>query len=283
MKQLNNEDKHKLYYLGNEQKITLEKEINETLNTLKNLYQKEEILKFLFKCIEDGKFDFNKEISDNENPLTEEEISKKKDQFCREIKEMFDIIGPKIFQKYHEKIGSATVRILTEIMSRKELANSPKKKVKIKIINPDSSENKIKYNKLDQIKSLIKETMFISSFYNTELVNINEPFLNNLNEFYKDKSNVEIINNINGEVKKAKDDEFIKKVVNSKEKRGKEFINDTKNFITEMINEQNYLNNKISNEIEEINRIKEQQNDLEDYCNSKNNDLKEINDIDFYV
>ena len=283
MNQLNIENKNKIYYLEKEQRITLEKEINESLNTLKNVFQKEEILKFLFKCIEEGRFDFNEENPDKENPLSEEEISKKKDEFCRELKEMFDVIDPQIFQKYHDRIGTATIKIMKEIYKRKEIANNPKKKVKIKRINPDSNENKIKYNKLDQIKSLIKETIYISSFYNTELVNINESFLNNLNEFYNSKSNIEIINNINGEEKRAKDDEFIKKVVNSKENRGKQFIKDTKNFITEMINEQNDLNNKISDKIEEINSIKEQQHDLEEYFNSKNNDLKEINDIDFYV
>ena len=277
-----NSDKDTIYYIETEQKMALEKEISKSLVTLQNLFQKEEILKFLFKCIDEGKYDFNEESQDKENPLTEDEISKKKDEFCRELKEMFDQIDPQIFQKYNNRIGKATIRIMMEINKKKKIIDNPKRKVKIKRINPDSNDNVLKYQKLDQLKSLIKETIYISSFYNNELVNVNNPFIQKLEEFYNGKSNIELINNINGEEKKCKDDDLIKRIVNTKEKLGKQFIIDTKNYITETTKEQIDLNNKITKEMNEINNIKEQQLTFDEYRNSKNNYFKEINQVDFY-
>ena len=277
-----NSDKDTIYYIETEQKMALEKEISKSLVTLQNLFQKEEILKFLFKCIDEGKYDFNEESQDKENPLTEDEISKKKDEFCRELKEMFDQIDPQIFQKYNNRIGKATIRIMMEINKKKKIIDNPKRKVKIKRINPDSNDNVLKYQKLDQLKSLIKETIYISSFYNNELVNVNNPFIQKLEEFYNGKSNIELINNINGEEKKCKDDDLIKRIVNTKENLGKQFIIDTKNNITETTKEQIDLNNKITKEMNEINNIKEQQLTFDEYRNSKNNYFKEINQVDFY-
>jgi len=282
MNQINSDNKDKIYYIETEQKMALEKEISKSLVTLQNLFQKEEILKFLFKCIDEGKYDFNEESQNKENLLNEEEISKKKDEFCRELKEMFDQIDPQIFQKYNNRIGKATIRIMMEINKKKKIIDNPKRKVKIKRINPDSNENKLKYQKLDQLKSLIKETIFISSFYNNELVNVNNSFLQKLDEFYNDKSNIELINNINGEEKKCKDDGLIKRVVSTKENLGKQFIINTKNYITETTKEQIDLNNKIREEMNEIDNIKEQQLTFDKYCNSKNNYFKDINDVDFY-
>ena len=66
--------------------MALEKEISKSLITLQNLFQKEEILKFLFKCIDEDKYDFNEESQNKENPLTEDEISKKKDEFYRDLR-----------------------------------------------------------------------------------------------------------------------------------------------------------------------------------------------------
>ena len=277
-----NSDKDTIYYIETEQKMALEKEISKSLVTLQNLFQKEEILKFLFKCIDEGKYDFNEESQDKENPLTEDEISKKKDEFCRELKEMFDQIDPQIFQKSNNRIGKATIRIMMEINKKKKIIDNPKRKVKIKRINPDSNDNVLKYQKLDQLKSLIKETIYISSFYNNELVNVNNPFIQKLEEFYNGKSNIELINNINGEEKKCKDDDLIKRIVNTKENLGKQFIIDTKNYITETTKEQIDLNNKITKEMNEINNIKEQQLTFDEYRNSKNNYFKEINQVDFY-
>ena len=277
-----NSDNNNIYYIETEQKMALEKEISKSLVTLQNLFQKEEILKFLFKCIDEGKYDFNEENENKENPLNEEEIYKKKDEFCRELKEMFDQIDPLIFQKYNNRIGRATIRIMKEINKRKKIIDNPKRKVKIKRINSDSNEIKLKYNKLEQLKSLIKETIYISSFYNNELVNINDSFLMKLDEFYNDKSNIELINNINGTEKKCKEDDLIKRVVNTKENLGKQFIINTKNYIIEATKEQTDLNNKISKEMNEINNIKEQQLIFDEYCNSKNNYFKDINEVDFY-
>ena len=275
---LSNENKNKIYYMGDNQKLILEKEINNSLLFLEKLFQKEEILKFLFKYIEESDYDYDEE----DKNLTEEEISQKKDELCRKIKEIFDNINPEIFSKYHNRIAKAVIKVMKEINSRKEIADNPIRKVKIKRINSDNNENKEKYNALDAFKSLINETIYISSFYNAELVNSNALLNHDLNHFYNNISNIEIINNVNGVEKKAKDDEFIKKVVTTKENKGKQFIIDTKNFINETIKEQNNLNIKISNLINEMNDIKEQEKDFNEYCNNKNSYFKDINEYDFF-
>ena len=275
---LSNENKNKIYYMGDNQKLILEKEINNSLLYLEKLFQKEEILKFLFKYIEESDYDYDEE----DKNLTEEEISKKKDELCRKIKEIFDNINPEIFSKYHNRIAKAVIKVMKEINSRKEIADNLIRKVKIKRINSDNNENKEKYNALDAFKSLINETIYISSFYNAELVNSNALLNHDLNHFYNNISNIEIINNVNGVEKKAKDDEFIKKVVTTKENKGKQFIIDTKNFINETIKEQNNLNIKISNLINEMNDIKEQEKDFNEYCNNKNSYFKDINEYDFF-
>ena len=76
--------------------------------------------------------------------------------------------------------------------------------------------------------------------------------------------------------------DLIKRIVNTKENLGKQFIIDTKNYITETTKEQIDLNNKITKEMNEINNIKEQQLTFDEYRNSKNNYFKEINQVDFY-
>ena len=281
--QLNPEQKNKIYYIEKEQIDLLERKINKSLSKLKELFNKDELIKFLFKCIDIDKYDFNQDNQEGENPLTEEEISKKKEEFCHEIKEIFDIIDPKIYNKYHKRIAKATIIIVKEIKRRKKMINNTIKKVKIERINDDNNENKEKYDKLNMIKDLIKETIYISTFYNTELVNINELFFQKLNEFYNDKSNIEIVNNINGEEKKAKDGELINKVVNTKENSGKQFIIDSKNYVNEVINEQINLNNELKKSMDEMNNIKKQQESFDEYCNDKNNIFKEINEVDFYM
>lgn len=280
---LNPDKKNKIYYIEDDQKNLLEQKIDKSLSKLKKLFTKEELLKFLFKCIDNDKYDFSQDDPDNDNPLSKDEILKKKDDFCREIKEIFDMIDPQIYNKYHNRIANAAIKIVKEIKRRREMVNKPTRKVKIERINDDNNENKIKYDKLDGIKDLIKETIYISTFYNNEIVNINELFIQKLNEFYNDKSNIEIINNINGEEKKAKDDELIQKVVNTKENTGKQFIINTKNYISEMINEQMNLNNEIVKSMEEMNSIKKQQESFDEYLNDKNSVFKEINEVDFYI
>ena len=281
--QLNPELQNKIYYIEKDQIDLLERKIDKSMTKLKELFNKEELIKFLFKCIDNDKYDFSQDAPGQESPLTEEEISKKKDEFCREIKEILDLIDPQIFHKYYKRILKAIIIIVKEIKRKKEMINNPIRKVKIERINDDNNENKEKYEKLNEIKDLIKETIYISTFYNTELVNINELFIQKLNEFYNDKSNIEIINYINGEEKRAKDDELIQKVVKTKENAGKKFIIDTKNYINEVINEQMNLNNEIIKNIEELNSIKKQQESFDEYCNDKNNVFKEINEVDFYM
>ena len=282
--QINNDNKNRIYSIESGQKDFLEKYINESLVKLKQLFQKEEILKFLYKNIEEGKYDFEQDNPDKNNPLTEEEINEKKDKLCRGLKEIFDSIKPEIYQKYNKRIATATIKIMEEMYSRKvHIVTDPLiRKVKIKKINSDSEENKMKYNNLNIIKNVIQDTIYFSKFYIEELNNSNALLFQDLNQFYNDKSNIEIVNNVNGEDKKAKDDEFIQRVVNLKETKGKDFIINTKNYISQMINEQNNLDNKISELVKEFTDINEQKETFENYCNEENSIFRDINETDFY-
>ena len=282
--QINNDNKNRIYSIESGQKDFLEKYINESLVKLKQLFQKEEILKFLYKNIEEGKYDFEQDNPDKNNPLTEEEINEKKDKLCRGLKEIFDSIKPEIYQKYNKRIATATIKIMEEMYSRKvHIVTDPLiRKVKIKKVNSDSEENKMKYNNLNIIKNVIQDTIYFSKFYIEELNNSNALLFQDLNQFYNDKSNIEIVNNVNGEDKKAKDDEFIQRVVNLKETKGKDFIINTKNYISQMINEQNNLDNKISELVKEFTDINEQKETFEKYCNEENSIFRDINETDFY-
>ena len=86
---------------------------------------------------------------------------------------------------------------------------------------------------------------------------------------------------INGEEKMAKDDDLIDKVVTQKEKTGTEFIFENKKFINEQIEEQNKLDTKLENMINEIKNLKQQKEEFDKYCN-ENFIFKEINEVDFY-
>lgn len=286
MKEINQLNKdNKIYFMEENQKLILEKEIQKSIFELNKLFQKEEILKFLYKNIEEGKYDFNEEEQNNKKKkLTEDEIEEKKDKFCRELKEIFDSINPEIFEKYNNRIAKTTINIFKEIYNNRrfDLKTNPIRKVKIEKVNLNENDNKFKYEKLNDFKNLIQETIYLSSFYIKELNNTNELLFRNLDQYYEEKNNIELVSYINGEEKRAKDDELIKKVVSVKEMQGKKFIIDTKNYINEMIKEQIDLNNKLSNLIDEFNSIKEEQNTFEQYCNEKNNIFKEINEIDFF-
>jgi len=274
---------NKIYFMEENQKLILEKEIQKSILELNKLFQKEELLKFLYKNIEEGKYDFSEEMGDEEKQLSDEEISEKKDKFCRELKEIFDSINPEVFEKYNKRIAKRTINVFKEIYNRRyDLKNNPIRKVKIQTVNPRNNDNKKKYQKLNDFKALIQETIYISSFYIDELNKKNNILVNNLDEFYDNKSNVELVTYVNGEEKRAKDDDLIKRVVNTKEMKGTQFILETKKYISEMIQEQMNLNNKLSNLINEINNLKEQQNTFDIYCQDDNNIFKDINEMDFY-
>ena len=274
---------NKIYFMEENQKLILEKEIQKSILELNKLFQKEELLKFLYKNIEEGKYDFSEEMGDEEKQLSDEEISEKKDKFCRELKEIFDSINPEVFEKYNKRIAKRTINVFKEIYNRRyDLKNNPIRKLKIQTVNPRNNDNKKKYQKLNDFKALIQETIYISSFYIDELNKKNNILVNNLDEFYDNKSNVELVTYVNGEEKRAKDDDLIKRVVNTKEMKGTQFILETKKYISEMIQEQMNLNNKLSNLINEINNLKEQQNTFDIYCQDDNNIFKDINEMDFY-
>ena len=274
---------NKIYFMEENQKLILEKEIQKSILELNKLFQKEELLKFLYKNIEEGKYDFNEESENKEQQLTEEEISEKKDKFCRELKEIFDSINPEVFEKYNKRIAKTTINVFKEIYNRRyDLKTNPIRKVKIQTINPKNNENQTKYQKLNDFKTLIQETIYISSFYIDELNKKNSILVKNLDEYYDSKSNVELVTYANGEEKRAKDDDLIKRVVNTKEMKGTQFILETKKYISEMIQEQMNLNNKLSNLINEFKNLKEQQNTFDKYCQDDNNIFKDINEMDFY-
>ena len=274
---------NKIYFMEENQKLILEKEIQKSILELNKLFQKEELLKFLYKNIEEGKYDFNEELGNKDQQLTEDEISEKKDKFCRELKEIFDSINPEVFEKYNKRIAKTTINVFKEIYNRRyDLKTNPIRKVKIQTVNPRNNENQTKYQKLNDFKTLIQETIYISSFYIDELNKKNSILVKNLDEFYDNKSNVELVTYVNGEEKRAKDDDLIKRVVNSKEMKGAQFIIETKKYISEMIQEQMNLNSKLSNLINEFKNLKEQQNTFDKYCQDDNNIFKDINEMDFY-
>jgi hypothetical protein len=274
---------NKIYFMEENQKLILEKEIQKSILELNKLFQKEELLKFLYKNIEEGRYDFNEELGNKDQQLTEDEISEKKDKFCRELKEIFDSINPEVFEKYNKRIAKTTINVFKEIYNRRyDLKTNPIRKVKIQTVNPRNNENQAKYQKLNDFKTLIQETIYISSFYIDELNKKNSILVKNLDEFYDSKSNVEMVTYVNGEEKRAKDDDLIKRVVNSKEMKGAQFIIETKKYISEMIQEQMNLNSKLSNLINEFKNLKEQQNTFDKYCQDDNNIFKDINEMDFY-
>ena len=271
-----------IYSMDESQKLSLEKDINNSLVQLEKLFQKEEILKFLYKNIFEGKIDFSEEIKSEEKEVTEEEIASKQDNFCRELKKIFDAISPNIFSKYNNRIANAAIRIMKDIYKRRKIIANKIRDVKVKIINDDIEENKNKYEKLDLFKTLIQETIYLSSFYISELNNANENLSDNLDEFYNQKNNIEIVNVINGEEKKKNADDIIQKMVNMKENSGKEFVIESKKIISEIIEEQNNLDKKIIAMTNELENLKEQKNLFEKYCNEESF-FKDINEVDFYV
>ena len=271
-----------IYYMDQSQKLSLEKNIDSYLKQMKELFQKDEILKFLYKSIFEGKIDFSEEIKEEGNEVTLEEIEKKQDYFCRELKKLFDKINPEIFEKYQRRIGKACSDIMKALLERKRLVSNKIRDVKVKIINEVIDENKAKYEQLDIFKILIQETIYISNYYISEFNNANGFLSENLDEFYEGKSNIEFVNIINGVEKKANEDDLIQKVVDTKEKEGKEFVLETKQMINEKIEEQKNLDIKLNNMINELENLKEQKKCFEKYCN-EDSIFKDINEVDFYA
>ena len=271
-----------IYYMDDSQRVSLEGAINLSLGELDKLFRKEEILKFLYKYIYEGKIDFSEELKSEGKDVTEEEIAEKRDKFCRDLKKVFDLIDPEIFNKYNKRIASASINIMRAIYKRKQIIANKIRAVKVKIINDENEENKKKYEQLDVFKTIIQETIFIANYYISEFNNANGFLSDNLDEFYNGKSNIEFVNVVNGVEKKANEDDLIQKVVNTKEKEGKEFIIETKRTVNESIEEQKNLDIKINNMINELENLKEQKTYFEKYCN-EDSIFKDINEVDFYA
>lgn len=268
-----------IYYLEIDQKTLLEKYINDSLIKLQKLFQKEEILKFLYKYVFEGKINFEEEIKSEEKEVTEE-IASKQDNFCRELKKIFDKIQPNIYMKYNNRIASATIEIMKTIYKRWRITTNKIREVKVKIIDDDCEENKKKYEKLEALKSIIQEIIYISSFYMNELTKADTILLQNLDNFYGERQNVNLINVVNGEEISLNGEETIKKVVNMKEKAGGDFIEQTKAILNQLNEENNRLDNKLKKMLKEIEDVNEQKIIFEKYCN-EGSIFKEINEIDF--
>ena len=271
-----------IYYMEEGQKLSLENYINASLVELKKIFQKEEILKFLFKNILEGKIDFREEIESEGKEVTEEEIALKQDNLCRELKKLFDKIKLDISTKYNNRIASASIKIMQAIYKRWKLTSNKIREVKVKVIDEDVEENKKKYENLDALKNIIQETISVSNLYISEINNADSFLPENLDDFYAEKSNIKFVNIVNGEEKTANEDDLIKKVVTQKENTGKEFILENKKFINEQIEEQNKLDKKINNIVNKLENLKDQKIVFEKYCN-EDSIFKEINDVDFYA
>ena len=269
-----------IYYLEIDQKTLLEKYINDSLIKLQKLFQKEEILKFLYKYVFEGKINFEEEIKSEEKEVTEEEIVSKQDNFCRELKKIFDKIQPNIYMKYNNRIASATIEIMKTIYKRWRITTNKIREVKVKIIDDDCEENKKKYEKLEALKSIIQEIIYISSFYMNELTKADTILLQNLDNFYGERQNVNLINVVNGEEIRLNGEETIKKVVDLKEKAGGDFIEQNKAILNHLNEEKNRLDNKLEKMFKEIEDVNKQKIIFEKYCN-EGSIFKEINEIDF--
>lgn len=269
-----------IYYLEIDQKTLLEKYINDSLIKLQKLFQKEEILKFLYKYVFEGKINFEEEIKSEEKEVTEEEIVSKQDNFCRELKKIFDKIQPNIYMKYNNRIASATIEIMKTIYKRWRITTNKIREVKVKIIDDDCEENKKKYEKLEALKSIIQEIIYISSFYMNELTKADTILLQNLDNFYGERQNVNLINVVNGEEIGLNGEETIKKVVDLKEKAGGDFIEQNKAILNHLNEEKNRLDNKLEKMFKEIEDVNKQKIIFEKYCN-EGSIFKEINEIDF--
>ena len=269
-----------IYYLEIDQKTLLEKYINDSLIKLQKLFQKEEILKFLYKNVFEGKINFEEEIKSEEKEVTEEEIVSKQDNFCRELKKIFDKIQPNIYMKYNNRIASATIEIMKTIYKRWRITTNKIREVKVKIIDDDCEENKKKYEKLEALKSIIQEIIYISSFYMNELTKADTILLQNLDNFYGERQNVNLINVVNGEEIRLNGEETIKKVVDLKEKAGGDFIEQNKAILNQLNEEKNRLDNKLEKMFKEIEDVNKQKIIFEKYCN-EGSIFKEINEIDF--
>ena len=269
-----------IYYLEIDQKTLLEKYINDSLIKLQKLFQKEEILKFLYKYVFEGKINFEEEIKSEEKEVTEEEIASKQDNFCRELKKIFDKIQPNIYMKYNNRIASATIEIMKTIYKRWRITTNKIREVKVKIIDDDCEENKKKYEKLEALKSIIQEIIYISSFYMNELTKADTILLQNLDNFYGERQNVNLINVVNGEEIGLNGEETIKKVVDLKEKAGGDFIEQNKAILNHLNEEKNRLDNKLEKMFKEIEDVNKQKIIFEKYCN-EGSIFKEINEIDF--
>ena len=269
-----------IYYLEIDQKTLLEKYINDSLIKLQKLFQKEEILKFLYKYVFEGKINFEEEIKSEEKEVTEEEIASKQDNFCRELKKIFDKIQSNIYMKYNNRIASATIEIMKTIYKRWRITTNKIREVKVKIIDDDCEENKKKYEKLEALKSIIQEIIYISSFYMNELTKADTILLQNLDNFYGERQNVNLINVVNGEEIRLNGEETIKKVVDLKEKAGGDFIEQNKAILNHLNEEKNRLDNKLEKMFKEIEDVNKQKIIFEKYCN-EGSIFKEINEIDF--
>ena len=275
-----NDESKIIYYLEIDQKTLLEKYINDSLIKLQKLFQKEEILKFLYKYVFEGKINFEEEIKSEEKEVTEEEIASKQDNFCRELKKIFDKIQPNIYMKYNNRIASATIEIMKTIYKRWRITTNKIREVKVKIIDDDCEENKKKYEKLEALKSIIQEIIYISSFYMNELTKADTILLQNLDNFYGERQNVNLINVVNGEEIILNGEETIKKVVDLKEKAGGDFIEQNKAILNHLNEEKNRLDNKLEKMFKEIEDVNKQKIIFEKYCN-EGSIFKEINEIDF--
>ena len=270
-----------IYCMEEGQKLNLEKYVNISLGNLQTLFQKEEILKFLYKYIIEGKINFEEEIKSEGKEVTEEEIQSRQDQFCRDLKILFDQIKPNIYTKYNNRIGRAAIKILESIYKRKEKICNKIRDVKVKPIEENCEENKKKYEKLNALGPLIEEIIHISEAYISEFNNANTFLFQNLDEFYEGKLNIKFSNIINGEEKLANDDDLIDKVVTQKEKAGSDFILKNKKFIEEELEKQRQLDKEIDEMIDEFEDLNKQKAEFEEYCN-RNSIFKEINELDFY-
>lgn len=263
------DDKKKIIIEDGAQKKSLEKEISDITNEFDTLFNKEELLKFIFKYFEES----SKEQGDSE-----EEI----DSLRRKMKELFDALPDNTFDKYHKRIKNALKKqVFPTLYERLKIESEPKHHLyKIQEENVECEEQKKNYEKTNNFKQLMEETLYLSQPFVDAINEQNEQKFYELNEFYKDKNDVCFSNIINGEEKFCDDIDIIKKVVETKEIKGEKYLGEIKDFVTDSINLQKRLDKEISDIVQEIDEKEDEKETLQRY-NSGKNYIKELNELEF--
>lgn len=272
--QENDKSQKAIYYASLGQKKALEKEVQDILNDLEKLFEKDEIMKFLFNFIEE-------EIAQKEN-MSPEEI----ESLEKKIVSLFEELPKDVFEKYHMRIKNVLKKqVFPSLYERaKQEGEIREREYIIKEETEDYEEQKKKYEETDKLKPLMDNTLSYAIEYGNEINKKNLEIKENLDNFYKGTNELVFSNNINGEEKHCPDNDIIKRVVSNKENQGLKYIEDMINYINNSINENSKIKKEINGYTKEIKDNMEKDKTCAKYCNGgKNGVFKNINESEYNI